>query len=217
MVAELVVEGREATGKEKMKKLRAAGLVPGVIYGHGAAGVMIQAPRPVINKFLAKGDLLVSLSMPGGVRQAILKEVQIDPVTRAVVHLDFQEVRADEQVTVSVELKLRGTAAGIKEGGVVAQEMHTVDVSCIPSKIPSEIVVEISNLSLGGAVRVKELPLPEGVVMKTDGEQVVVNCRLPLVEEAPAPEEAAAAPAAPEVITERKEEEEAPEAGAEKE
>jgi large subunit ribosomal protein L25 len=215
MPAELSAEARESTGKEKMKKLRARGVVPAVVYGYGKPAVMIQLERRAFDKFYAKRERIVTIRMPDGQRQALVKEVQIEPLSQTVLHVDFQEVRADQEVTVTVTVKLKGTAVGVKDGGVVTQELHVIQVSCIPAKIPHEVTVDVSNMALGDAIRAKEVPLPEGVALSTEPEQVVVNCRLPLVVEEPeAADAAAAAPAAPEVLTERKKDEEAPEGGA---
>ncbi len=214
MVAELQAETREGRGKERAKKMRANGLVPAVVYGHGQPAASITIERRLLDRMLASGEQLVSLKLSGGDRQAIIKEVQLHTISQAVLHVDFQEVRMDEAVTVTVSVRLRGTAAGAKDGGVVDHELHEVSVTCLPANIPEEIVVDVSGLDVGDSLRVQDLTLPEKVTVEADPEAMVALCRMPIEEAEPEPEEVAEGPAAPEVITERKEEEAGEEAEA---
>ena len=203
MVADLEAQPRAADGTSAARRLRAAGRVPAIIYGHGQAAVPIQVERAPLDRILAAGEHLVALRLDGGERQAIFKEVQVDPLSQQILHVDFQEVRTDEEVTLSVRLRFRGTPAGATDGGVADHLLHEIDVRCLATRIPDEIVVDVSALGIGDDLRASDLPLPEGVAIETAADKVVAHCRKP-IEEAEAPPEEAEAPAAPEVITEKK-------------
>ena len=143
----------------------------------------------------------------GEPRTAVVRELQYDPVRDTLIHIDFQAVRMDEQITVEVPIHVVGEAAGVREqSGVLAVLMRTVEVSCLPSQIPDRLDVDVSTLRIHDVVTVADLRLPEGVRVTTPSAQPVATVAPPMAEEVVA---AAAAPAAePEVVTERKPKEE---------
>jgi large subunit ribosomal protein L25 len=151
----------------------------------------------------------VNLKLPGDAepRTAVVRELQYDPVRDALIHIDFQAVRMDEQITVEVPIHVVGEAAGVKEqSGVLALLLRTVEVSCLPSLIPDRIDVDVSPLRIHDVATVADLQLPEGVRVTAPRSQPVATVAPPMAEEVVA---AAAAPAAePEVVTERKPKEE---------
>jgi large subunit ribosomal protein L25 len=211
-IRELAVEPRDALGKAAVGRLRRKGLVPAVLYGRGADPVTLAVSPLEVQRTLqghGAGGVLVNLRLPGDgePRTAVVRELQYDPVRDALIHIDFQAVRMDEQITVEVPIHVVGEAAGVREqSGVLAVLMRTVEVSCLPSQIPDRLDVDVSALRIYDVVTVAGLQLPEGVRVTTPSTQPVATVAPPMAEEVVA---AAAAPAAePEVVTERKPKEE---------
>jgi large subunit ribosomal protein L25 len=135
---------------------------------------------------------------------AIIRDIQFDPVSDSLVHVDLQEVRADRAITVRVAVHPVGEAAGVKEQkGILQIVMHELDVSCLPTMIPERIDADVSALMIGNVLTVADLKVPEGVRIINAPDQAVVTVAPPMAEEVAAPA-AAAAPAEPEVLTERK-------------
>jgi len=171
-----------------------------------------------VEKLLASGQRVVTLKMQGGDKQALIKDVQYDPLGEQTLHVDFSELREGETVMVAVPIITKGIPKGQVDGGVLSQPVHTLHVKCLPEAIPEKIVIEVEGLGVDDVVRIKELKLPESVKAVDDAETVVVAVHLPRVEEVAAPVEGA--PLEPEVLTAKKEEEPAEgaaEAPAEKE
>jgi large subunit ribosomal protein L25 len=215
-IRELSVEPRGATGKGAVGRLRRRGLVPAILYGGGHAPLPLSVSPSELQRALhahASGGVLVGLRLPGErePRAAVVRELQFDPVRDSLLHVDFQAVRMDEEITVEVPIHVVGEAAGVKEqSGVLALLMRTIEVSCLPSLIPERVDVDVSPLRIHDVLTVADLRLPEGVRVTTPATQPLVTVTPPMAEEAPA---AVAAPAAePEVVTERKPKEEEEEA-----
>jgi large subunit ribosomal protein L25 len=211
-IRELSVEPREALGKGAVGRLRRQGRVPAVLYGGGNAPVPLSVSPAEVQRTIhghGGGGILVNLKLPGTPepRTVVVRELQYDPVRDTLIHVDFQAVRMDEQITVEVPIHVVGEAAGVKEqSGVLALLMRAVEVSCLPSLIPDRIDIDVSTLRIHDVATVANLQLPEGVRVTVAGSQPVATVAPPMAEEVVA---AAAAPAAePEVVTERKPKEE---------
>lgn len=211
-IRELSAEPREAIGKGAVGRLRRRGLVPAILYGAGSTPLPLAVTPAEVQRALhahAAGGVLVGLRLPGETepRPAVVRDLQFDPVRDVLIHIDFQAVRMDEQITVEVPIHVIGEATGVKEqSGVLAILVRTVEVSCLPSHIPERINVDVSSLRIHDVATVADLQLPEGVRVTTPSTLPLVTVAPPMAEEAVAP---AAAPAAePEVVTERKPKEE---------
>jgi large subunit ribosomal protein L25 len=207
-IRELSVESREAVGKGAVGRLRRKGLVPAILYGAGNAPLPLAVVPAEMQRTLhghGAGGVLVNLRLAGDAepRTAVVRELQYDPVRDTLIHIDFQAVRMDEEITVEVPIHVIGEAAGVKEqSGVLALLMRTVEVSCLPALIPERIDVDVSSLHIYDVATVANLQLPEGVRVTTPSSQPVATVAPPMAEEVVA---VAAAPAAePEVVTERK-------------
>lgn len=211
-IRELSVEPRDATGKSAVGRLRRRGLVPAILYGGGQAPLPLSVSPAEVQRALhahVSGGVLVNLRLPGDgePRAAVVRDLQFDPVRDTLLHIDFQAVRMDEEITVEVPIHVVGEAVGVKEqSGVLAVLMRTVEVSCLPSLIPERIDADVSPLRIHDVLTVGDLRLPEGVRVTTPAAQALVTVAPPMAEEVAAP---AAAPAVePEVVTERKPKEE---------
>ena len=207
MTEELLVQIREQYGKRRNRRMRSAGTIPAVLYGHGEKTVSLSVAADAFSAVLRHGARMVDLT--GAVKEsALIREVQWDTWGSEVLHVDFTRVSAHEKVEVRVTLELRGEAPGFHEGGVVEQLLHDVPLMCPAARVPEKIEVGVNALNLGDSITVADLTLPEGATVLAAPEEVVVHCIEPIA--APAEEEMAEAEAGePEVIGEKKPEEEA--------
>jgi large subunit ribosomal protein L25 len=198
------VQKREESGKNSSRRLRAKGLVPAVVYGGGKETVPIQVHKKTLLDLMKTGGtenriFLLKLTDSGQERHAMLRDLQVDPVSRQVLHLDFQRVLMDEKVRVQVPVELVGTAYGVKtEGGVLDFVTREVHIECLPADIPQHLELDVTDLHVGHHLEAKSLRLPEGVALLDEPERVIVSLAHGRTEEA-----AAVAPgesAEPEVI-----------------
>ena len=216
-MAELTLEvsSREDGGKNVARRYRATGKVPAVVYGGHRDPAKIVVDRKAIFEMIQKSEhgvrsiFLLKMSGTDQQRHAMIKDIQVDPVSRKMPHIDFVRVTMDEKVRVSVPVHIEGTSIGVKEGGILDWQIRDLHVECLPGAIPDAIGVDVSNLGVHDYVRVSELKLPEGVRVFDDPDRVVVgvtHAKAEVVEAAPV--EAEVAPAEPEVIKKGKPEEE---------
>jgi large subunit ribosomal protein L25 len=218
----LKAEPRSATGRSAARKLKALGVVPAVIYGGKHKSQPLQVSERDINAMLshASGEnILVELEIAGekASRTALLQEVQHSPVKGDVVHVDFHAISMDEKIQADVPLEALGVATGVKNfGGLLEQNLRSLTIECLPRDLPDKITVDVSTLNIGDAIHVRDIKLPEGVVIKVQPDLTAFSVIAPVAEEEPVAAEAEAAAAGPEVITAKKEEgeEAAPAAGA---
>lgn len=208
----LSASSRSTTGKGVARKLRAAGQVPAIIYGHARTPQPLALNAHELQLFLEKHpyqSTVVDLSMDGAVAKTLIREVQRHPYRKQVLHVDFQELVAGEKVSVSIPLQYQGTPEGVRHGGgVLDQIMHDIEILVDPANIPHHIVVDVSALTIGHSIHAGEVALPEGAELVSDAEATVCVCAAPKVEaEAAATEEASAAE--PELIRKPKAEDEA--------
>jgi large subunit ribosomal protein L25 len=201
----VAAQGRTEAGKNANRRLRAQGLIPGVLYGEKKKAVQIAVSPKEIVAILrsASGEnTLFDLDMKGDRRKVILKEYQQEPLKGSLLHADFYEVALDKAIEVKVHIELVGTAVGVKrDGGVLDFVTRELEISCLPTDIPDKIVVDVSELEIGKHLRVSDLKVPEKVKVQTEGDLVVVHVVQPRAEEAAAAEAAPAEGGAePEVI-----------------
>jgi large subunit ribosomal protein L25 len=209
---ELTIKRRTETGKEVAKRLRRAGAVPAVVYDGQKAETVTVDPKAVLRMIHGREGTtqLLTLKFDGeagnGARLAIIRELQFDPVTEQLLHVDLQEVSADRAITVHVTVRPVGEAAGVKEQkGILNLVLYELAISCLPTAIPERIDADVSALMIGDVLKVSDLQAPQGVRILNDPGQAVATVAPPMAEEVVA----AAAPTAaavtePEVLTERK-------------
>jgi large subunit ribosomal protein L25 len=207
MAEALQVELRQNRGKRKARQLRRSGAIPAVLYGHGQQSVSLTVPREAFVTALRHGTRLVDLQ--GAVSEsALIRELQWDTFGIDVLHIDFARVSADERITVTVAVELRGQSPGVRAGGVVQHLVHQAEIECLATAIPDKLQVNINHLELLGTITLGQMELPQGVAVVGDPEAIVVQCVEP-VEEVEA--EAGTEGAEPEVIGRKPDEEEAAE------
>lgn len=196
----LKTEPRSERGSSAARRLRRKGQVPGVVYGHKEENLTVSLSADALLKAVRRGTHVVDLELHGKQEKALIREVQWDYLGKDPVHVDFERVSADERITVTVPLEVRGTAPGIAEGGVLDQPLHALSVECLALSIPHSIRVNVGDLHLGQAIHVRELVLPEGVKAMGQPDTIVVHVAAKvLAAETPTAAEAASA-AEPEII-----------------
>ena len=208
----LSAERRTVTGRSAVRKLKAQGVVPAVIYGAKDKAEPLQVSRRDINAMLshASGEnILVELEIAGKSRLALVQEVQHAPLGGAILHIDFHAISMDEVIQADVPLEPTGVANGVKNmGGLLEHNLRSLAIECLPRDLPDIITVDVSALNIGDAIHVREIPLPAGVTTRVQPDLTAFSVLAPTVEEEPVAAEAEAA-AGPEVIREKKEEPEA--------
>ena len=218
---ELSIHKREGVGKGQAKRLRRAGRVPAILYGVSPPVNIAVAPRDIYRLIHGREGstqlLRVSFADSGESRMAIIRDIQYDPVSEDLVHVDFQEVAMDRPIQVSVAVHHVGDAVGVKDtSGILEMILREVQVSCLPANIPQVLEADVTSLAIGDVLTVKDLKAPAGVRILNDPNQAVATVAPPAAEEVAAPTavaEVAATPAEPEVLTERKPKEETDEKG----
>ena len=206
MAEQMSVELRDQRGKLNNRRLRRSGKIPAVLYGHGQENLCLNVSAEALSLALRHGSRLIDLT--GAVSEsAFIRDMQWDTWGTHVLHIDFTRISADEVVEVTLNIELRGEAPGVREGGVVNQLIHDVEISCPAGAIPDKLQVNINHLKLEDKITLAELQIPEGAkLLVEDLEAIVVECIVPQE----LPEEGAAAEAVagePEVIGAKKEEE----------
>ncbi|MFQ5988391.1 MAG: 50S ribosomal protein L25 [Candidatus Methylomirabilales bacterium] len=216
---DLKVERRTGTGKGVARELRRQGQIPAILYGEGEPIPLTADPKGLLRALGTEAgeNVILNLTIVDGkdfTRKAMVKELQVDPVTGRPLHADFLTISMERPIEVEVPVEAVGVAIGVKEkGGILDQILRQLRVRCLPGAIPDRIALDVSSLDIGDVLHVSDIPIPGGVELLTDLEQTVVTVVAPKVEveevAAPVAEEVAAAAAA--------EEEPAKEPGAEAE
>ncbi len=210
----LEVSRREGVGKGVATKLRQQGKIPAVVYGGHKEPVAITVDRKSVVDLIQKSShgirsiFLLKMAGSDQQRHAMIKDTQMDPISRRMTHIDFVRIIMDETVRLTVPVHHTGTAIGVKEGGILDFQVRDLHIECLPNAIPDSIDIDISGLELHHSLRVSDLKLPEGVKVHEDPDRVIVSVTSARVEEVVAVVDAAAATAAePEVIKKGKPEE----------
>ncbi len=211
----LKAEPRSTVGRSAVRKLKARGLIPAVIYGGTDKPQPLQVSARDINAMMSQAsgeNVLVELEIGGGgqSRTALVQEVQHSPIRGEIRHVDFHAISMDQMIQAEVPLEPLGTAVGVKTfGGLLEQSLRALAIECLPVDLPDRITVDISHLNIGDSIHVRDIQLPAGVTPKVQLDLTAFSVVAPVVEEERVATEAEAAAAGPEVITEKKEEGEA--------
>ena len=168
----LIAEPRDSFGKGAARKIRAAGKIPAVIYGHGTDPQHVTLPGHQVGLILRKANQVLDLDISGKSQLALVKDVQKDPVRQIIEHLDLIVVRKGEKVTVDVPVHVEGESAS---GTTAAQDANTLSLEAEATHIPERIIVNIEGLEAGTQILAKDLSLPEGSTLISDPETLVIN------------------------------------------
>ena len=213
MAASLSAQPRQDRGKNAMRKLRSQGLVPAVLYGHGDETRTLTLRAQELEKLLSSisvENTIIDLNIEGArATQTLIREVQHHPARKAVLHVDFLQIHADEKIHLEVPIRLHGSPIGVRdEGGILQEVLRELHVECLPKDIPEAIDLDIENLGVGDVIHVRDVAAPN-VKILNDPDIVLVTVVAPTVAALPEGEEeaAAAAEGEPEVISRREGEE----------
>jgi len=184
----LVLEAkvRDRFGTRHARAARECGETPAIIYGHGEAPQAVTLSRHDLEVELSRGSRTVSLNLDGKREQFLIKEVQYDHLGVAPLHVDLMRVSADERVTITVAIEIKGTPKGLAEGGALDQQMADIELECLVTEIPESIRANVASLGVGETLYVRDLVLPPGVKVLADPDDRVATVRMLVEAAAPA-------------------------------
>jgi large subunit ribosomal protein L25 len=191
----LKVEARESSGSANARRLRASGFIPGVLYGEGKEAVNFAVADRELRRVLTgehgtHAILDVVVGDDGGkAHHAVLKDYQLHPTRRKLLHVDLHEVRLDRAIQAAVAVELIGEPQGVTMGGVLTQINREVNVEALPMEVPDRLELDVSAMEIGDSLRITDLRVPDGVKLLDDEETVLASVAQPRVEEEPEVEE----------------------------
>jgi len=189
----LIAEERSGTGKSVTRKLRAAGRIPGVLYGRGKPGRSVTLdPRALETVLHASGsgmNTLIDLELGSETTVVLVKEIQREPIRGSYLHADLYEVDLQKRIEVSVPLHFVGKAPGVESGGILDHPLREVSLECLPRAIPDSVEVDVSSLEMGDSVHIRDLVLPADARVLSDPELPVASVVAPKAEEEATPAE----------------------------
>ncbi len=204
----LIAKKRDLQGSSNARRLRRAGGLPGVIYGEGKAATAVEFEAHVFGQLLrhhSSETLITDIDLEGvGDVKVLVKDIQRHPVSGNMMHVDLLKIIAGQAIQVDILLELVGEAAGVKEGGVIDQVMHSISVECLPRNLVESIEVDISEMNIGDALHISDLDLGSKFTTSLAANTIVASVSAPRVEEEPEEGAAEGANAEPEVINEKK-------------
>jgi large subunit ribosomal protein L25 len=177
MTITLEVKKREERGKQ-LRKLREAGVVPGVVYGPKEESVSLSVDGVQFEKVLREAgeSSVVVLKGLGGDKEVLVQDVEFDPIKGKVAHVDFYALEAGKEITTNVPLVFIGESPALKVGGSVSRALFEVEVTCMPKDLPHDIEVDISSLEeIGASLHVSDLKVPNGVTIENESDDVVAS------------------------------------------
>ncbi|MDD5506503.1 MAG: 50S ribosomal protein L25 [Candidatus Omnitrophica bacterium] len=209
----LEAELREEKGSAKARELRNNGYLPSVVYFHGKDALSIKFSKSTLLKLVHQHRLesvIINLKIKDDKkakgRPCLVKEIQYDPVSEDIIHVDFNEISLTETIKVNVSIEVKGEPIGVKqEGGSLEHILWELEVECLPTNMPKNIEVDVSALKMGEAIYVKDIIFPEGVKPLNDPAAIVLHVAAPMKEEAPVETVEGEEKQEPEVIKEKKE------------
>jgi large subunit ribosomal protein L25 len=197
---------RNQSGKGVARKIRAQGMIPAVLYGSGENIPLTLQPKELLKILTSGENTIFRLQIDGesgGDRQAIVRDLQRDPLRETLLHADLYRISMDVELTVSVPIVLQGMSREVSDvGGVINQLLHEIEIQCLPSLIPHELTIDVAHLGIGEVLHVRDLPIPQGIQVLVAADEVVASVSVR------GEEVAAGAPSAVEVQTSEAEAEE---------
>jgi len=209
----LDAEIREEIGKGKVHGLREKGFVPAVVYADGKSALSLKLSHrqlvQLIHHHRIEG-VIINLNIKDDKKQksrpCLIKEIQHDPVHGEIVHVDFNQISLTKAIKVNIPVAVKGEAIGVKqEGGSLEHVLWDIEIECLPTSIPKDIEIDITQLKMGESIHIKDVIVPQGVKILNDPGAIVLSVIAPMKEEAPVEAVEGEAKLEPEVIKEKKE------------
>ena len=181
---------RTDKGKSKARSLRRDGMVPGIYYFRGKQNVNLQIDKKKLYHAMSSGQHVFEVEMNGSTQYVTIKGIQYHPVTDEVLHIDFMQVNMTEKMKFTIPISLEGEAEGVKEGGVLSQILTSIEVNCLPTSVPDNILVDISDMELNSNMTIGDIvDIPKDVEILSELESTIVTLNPPKEEEEPVVEE----------------------------
>ena len=190
----LTAQVRKTLGKGAARSLRRQSLVPAVLYGRDVESTLLSVSPTDLERATSTAsaeNILIDLTITDGEsmrnQRAMIREIQVDPVNRNILHVDFLGISMDRQITVEVPINLVGDPVGVSAGGMLQQVLRSVEISCLPDRIPDTLELDVSSLAMGHSLHVSDLQAPEGVELLSDQRLTIATVLAPKkIEEKPA-------------------------------
>jgi large subunit ribosomal protein L25 len=199
----LTAEVRTGRGSRAAYKIRQAGRTPAIVYGHKEENVAVSVDtKELYRAIIVQHARVLDLKVGAKTEKVLIRDLQWDHLGKHMLHVDLERVSADERVKVTIPVKLKNSPKSLG-GGVLDQPLHQLHIECSPLSIPDDITIDITNLTLGNPIHVRELNVPAGVKVLEAAEMVVVQVKLPGAAESALPA-ATGEPIQPEVIKKEK-------------
>jgi large subunit ribosomal protein L25 len=182
-IVEIQAESRPAAGRRVCRRLRREGKLPAVLYGRGEDNVMLTLDQLEMEHLISSHTFVARVSWDGRSEDVQIKDFQYDALGDHLLHVDFVRISLTEKLTVAVPIETEGDPVGVEAGGVLTQELYELEIECLPTNIPDQLVIQIGHLEINDTARVEEIELPEGVTTEVDPDTVVVVVAPPVEEE----------------------------------
>ena len=170
---------RNRSGKGVARKIRAQGMIPAVLYGSGENISLTLQPQELLKILTSGENTIFRLEIDGelgGDRQAIVRDLQRDPLKETLLHADLYRISMDVEITVSVPIVLQGMSREVSDiGGMINQLLHEIEIQCLPNLIPHELTVDVAHLGIGEVLHVRDLPVPQGIQVLAASDEVVAS------------------------------------------
>ncbi len=185
--AKLEIAEREQPGSKAAKAMRREGKIPVNFYYAGEDNINFTIDKKIFRRAIQSGQHIFEVDINNSAQYVMIKEVQYHPVSDEIIHIDLMRVRRDEKMTISVPIILEGDALGVKEGGIMTQNLATLEISCLPADVPEHIVVDVSDFELNHVMNVSDIKVDDKIEIIT-AEDMDVLAVIPPREESLEPE-----------------------------
>lgn len=182
---DLEIDPRESLGSVAAKTLRSEGKIPANFYFHGEKNQNLVLDKGVFHKAIHSGSHIFEVELGGKKRYVMVKSVQYHPVTEEIMHVDLQGVRMTEKIGISIPIVLEGEAVGVKEGGVLMQNLTTLEIQCLPTDVPENVIIDITELDINQNLTVNDISLGGEIEVITVEDTTVVSIQPPITEVEP--------------------------------
>ena len=197
----LQVKIRKDSGSIKSRKSRNAGLIPAILYGHKQGNLMFSLNKKEFSRVLDSKVKMVNLKWDSSEETAIIKEVQFDTFGKEILHADFIRTDLTEKITTQVPIVLYGTSQGVREGGILDHALKEIEIECLPTEIPENVRINISELAVGKTIHLADIEFPTNAKALGSPDAIVVSVHFAAVEKGVTEEVLASGP---EIISARK-------------
>jgi large subunit ribosomal protein L25 len=180
---------RDEQGTGAVKRIRRSGMIPAVYYYHGEKNINLVLDQKKFYKALHSGHHIFEVQLSGEQQYVMIKEIQYHPVTDNIIHVDLMRVRRDQKIVISVPIHLKGESIGVKEGGVLTQNLNILEISCLPGDVPEEIILDINDVGMHEVLAVSDIEVADNIDIVSAEDLNVLTVQPPKVIEVEVPVE----------------------------